>query len=126
MAKLYNELIKENVADLLNKAVHENEFIPWHNKAIPSVKRIAEIIENIRTIIFPGYFGDIITNTIELKHYIANNLDRLEYQLIDQVHKGICFNNELDCVESTDRAQNLVQTFLNRLPEIKRLISTDV
>jgi serine O-acetyltransferase len=126
MAKLYNELIKENVADLLNKAVHENEFIPWHNKAIPSVKRIAEMIENIRTIIFPGYFGDIITNTIELKHYITNNLDRLEYQLIDQVHKGICFNNELDCVESTDRAQKLVQTFLNRLPEIKRLISTDV
>lgn len=84
------------------------------------------MIENIRTIIFPGYFGDIITNTIELKHYITNNLDRLEYQLIDQVHKGICFNNELDCVESTDRAQKLVQTFLNRLPEIKRLISTDV
>jgi len=115
-----------NVSELLNKAVHENEFIPWHNKAIPSVKRLSEIVETIRIIVFPGYFGDIITNSNSLKHYIAINLEKLELQLIDQIHKGICFNDERDCVQSTEQAQQLALTFIDRLPEIKRLISTDV
>jgi serine O-acetyltransferase len=126
MAELYNDVVQKSVADLLNKAVHENEYIPWHNKAIPSVKKIADIVENIRTIIFPGYFGDIITSPNALKHYIVNNLEKLEFQLLDQIHKGICFNNERDCIESTEKAHQLSLKFIDQLPEIKRLISTDV
>lgn len=122
----YDETILVNVAEKLNKAVHENEFIPWHKKAIPSVKKVGEIVETIRAIIFPGYFGDMITNSISLKHYIDGNLETLEYQLIDQIQKGICFNNELNCLDSTREAQQLAKIFIGRLPEIKRLISTDV
>jgi serine O-acetyltransferase len=121
-----SETILKDVSELLNKAVQDNKFIPWHNKAIPSVKKLSEIVDTIRIIIFPGYFGDIITNYNSLKHYIAINLEKLEFQLIDQIHKGICFNDEKDCTQQTDRAVELALTFIERLPEIKRLVSTDV
>ncbi len=123
---LKSEEIQQQVADSLISAVFENEFIPWHNKAIPSVRQIAEIVENIRNLILPGYFGKIIPNANSLKHFIGGSLDKLEHQLIDQIHKGLCFNNEYECSQSYDKAQKLALTFISRLPEIKRLIGTDV
>jgi serine O-acetyltransferase len=124
--ELISEDIKKETAEKLNRAVHENQFIPWHNKAIPSVSKVSEIIENIRSIVFPGYFGEIITNSNSLQHITAINLEKLEYLLIDQIYKGICFNNEADCIKSAEEASELALIFIERLPEIKRLVSTDV
>jgi serine O-acetyltransferase len=121
-----SEKVQKRVSDSLITSVNSNKFITWHNKAIPSVKAISEIVTNIRNIILPGYFGDIIPNSNSLKHFICCTIDRLEHQLTDQIMKSICFSDEAECGRSPDKAQSLALSFIGRLPEIKRLIGTDV
>jgi serine O-acetyltransferase len=80
---LNSEEIQNRVAETLVGDIFENEFIPWHNKAILSVKQISDIVENIRDLILPGYFGEIIPNSNSLKHFRALLNHRVAHGLLE-------------------------------------------
>jgi serine O-acetyltransferase len=57
-------------------------------------------------------------------------LDRLRRVLREQVRRGLCFActeaNPSRCAQCDDRTAFITNTFLSRLPEIRRLLATDV
>lgn len=121
------ETILKNVDILSQHSTEEYKYIPRHDKPLPSIERLAEIMDLIKSILFPGFFGDSIANQKTLKYHIGMNMERLYTLLVEQIHNGICFNTKNAVGKDIkSKASELAITFIDKIPEIKRLLSTDV
>jgi len=121
------DTLKKNISLLIQNNLPEYEYIPQHNKPLPSLLTLREIVELLRAIIFPGYFGEGIVNPNTLGFHLGVKFERLYSLLKEQILNGLRFNstdNELDHFE--EKASETALTFINKIPELKRLLSTDI
>lgn len=127
MRSEFIEVIHKNT-DILSQQNHqEYQYIPLHDKPLPSVRVLKRIIDLLRSLVFPGYFGDTIVNLDNLKCHIGVELEELYILLTEQINHGICFDNpKEECFLFRNLSQEKAISFINSIPEIKRIISTDV
>ena len=121
-----NQVIQKNVRLLSSHSLPEYEYIPLHDKPLTSSIKIREIVDLIRAIIFPGFFGESITKFQTLEYHVGVNVEKLHLLLSEQIQYGICFSDYIKCSDSVALANELSLAFIDRIPEIKRLVSTDV
>lgn len=97
---------------------------------LPSIEKLHVIVNLIREILFPGYFGNTSLRANTIKHYVGVNIDELFELLSEQILAGLCFtgldHEEVDMQERQKFAQGLASDFISFLPEIRRLLITDV
>ncbi len=97
---------------------------------MPSAKELREIIELCRSIIFPGYFGHSRVDSDTLPYHLGVNSERLFKLLTEQILAGLC--SECGCKEGInigecrDRAKDISSEFVASLPELRRVLATDV
>jgi serine O-acetyltransferase len=99
------------------------------DQALPSRQAIAEIIETLRSVIFPGYFGFSDLQEENLQFHIGYQLDHIRRILQGQIRRGLCFSVQWGRENIADRdrkAAEITDSFLSGLPEIKRLLMLDV
>ena len=98
--------------------------------ALPSRAAAIEIVEGLRTVLFPGYYGPSELSAASLRYHVGSTLDRLIRTLQEQIRRGLCFSCEGEdpqrCADCEARALETAHAFLERLPEVKRLLVTDV
>jgi len=99
-----------------------------HEAPMPSLSLLREIMDRVRVAIFPGYFGESIVRKDSMRYHLAANLDSIYHLLSDQIRRGACFA----CVDGVDKcplreedAANIAMNFMKRLPEMRRLLSSD-
>jgi len=100
-----------------------------HGQPLPSRDAIIGIVEDLRSILFPGYFGISEVNTESIRYHVGATLDRVALRLREQVKRGVCFVCEKpaeECTTCDDESQRMADAFVERLPEIRRLLATDV
>jgi len=95
----------------------------------PSRDAVIEMVEILRSVLFPGYFGSPDVNLETLRFHIGSALDRVQRILVEQIKRGLC----LECVQDPDlwpecegRAKEIAVQFLGHLPRIKKLLASDV
>ena len=96
---------------------------------LPSRDIVIRVVEAIRAIFFPGYFGTSDLRDESLHYYIGATLDRLLHELEEQVCRGLAFASRHDyesCKCCCERAQAVTQAFLSRLPAVRDRVATDV
>jgi serine O-acetyltransferase len=98
---------------------------------LPSRDRVHEIVEALRSVLFPGYFGASEVRRGTLRFHIGHTLDGVERELEQQIKRGLAFVCEGETAdecsnECAQKAARVTVAFLQRLPEIQRLVSTDV
>lgn len=101
---------------------------------LPSGHILSEIVELSRSILFPGYYGNSSINSRTLKFHIGVSVERLFDMLCGQVEAGLAFSNtdedeavNAECEESMkDNAMQIASKFISRLPELRRVLATDV
>jgi len=101
----------------------------WHEQALPSRQRIGEIVESLRSVLFPGYFGFSELKEESLRFHVGSVLDQLRRDLQEQIKRGLCFicDEGSDCLPLCDqKARERTGEFLRRLPEVQRLLALDV
>jgi len=102
---------------------------PLHDEPMPSVPALVEIMERLRAVIFPGYFGHSDIAPANMRYHIGANLDAIYKLLTDQVRRGYCFFCELDragnCQDCAERARRLAGDFLMTLPAIREALAED-
>lgn len=97
-----------------------------HGQKLPSAPVIAQIVDQLRTVLFPGFYGESELNPKSMRYYIGATLDESLRLLRKQIQRALAFVNA-DGVATFDApARELVQAFLARLPEVRRLLGTDV
>lgn len=96
--------------------------------AMPSVETLREAVEILRSILFPGYFGNSHLNPFSLRYRLGAALDEVYRLLTEQVMRGFCFEcaGSMTCQECEERAKALTAAFIEELPRIRSLLATDV
>lgn len=97
---------------------------------LPSNKKLAKIVELIREILFPGYYGNTSLKNTTINHYMGVYLDELVKMLSGEILAGLCFNCEDTSPNKVERhkqpAKEKAVSFIDFLPEIRRRLVTDV
>lgn len=118
--------IQKNVEKLSAFDAPEYRYIPLHQKPSPSVSSLKEIMHLMRLIVFPGFFGteqEAQLNSIQ--YYLGVYMEKLYDLLQEQIYNGLCF--EVDkCCDSKEQASRIAIDFINKIPHLKYLLSTDV
>lgn len=96
---------------------------------LPSRKALLEALHGLRSVLFPGYFSDWDLSRESLHYYVGATLDRVLHILQEQIRRGMCFAEEAPCEDTETaerRAHEITREFLGRLPDLRRLLDTDV
>ncbi len=97
---------------------------------LPSIVNLQNIIDMIREILFPGYFGDTSLRPDTISHYMGVYVDKLYELLSQEILAGICFEcqheNNKDVEAQSLRAKKTAIQFIEYLPEIRRKLVLDV
>ncbi len=95
----------------------------------PSRPVVVEIIGRIRELLFPGYFSREKVDPLTLRYSMGQAATGVFDQLAEQICRSIrhdCFRYEQPCTDCENRGHELALRFLQDLPSIRRILSTDV
>jgi serine O-acetyltransferase len=113
------------VVEALAVASTELTDLPLGRREFPSRTALAGIVEELRALLFPGYFGAAELNADTLRYHLGARMDRVLHSLADQIQRGLRAADPT-CDNCLERAHGLAKAFLARLPEVRRLLATDV
>lgn len=117
--------IQRNVAELTSEK-EDFKYIPLHQKPSPSIDSLKEIMQLLRLVIFPGFFGTTREAQLDSREYYTGvYLENIYDKLQEQLFRGLCFESDI-CCDSRDKASSKSIAFINEIPQIKRLLSTDI
>ncbi|MCK3685404.1 serine O-acetyltransferase EpsC [Maribellus sp. YY47] len=102
----------------------------FKGEPLPSNKNILRIIELVREILFPGYFGNTTLRGETTKHYMGVYIDELYELLNGEILAGMCFECEDTTINKIEKhrskaEQNTIE-LIEFLPEMRRQLVTDV
>ncbi|MGL4852683.1 MAG: serine O-acetyltransferase [Phocaeicola sp.] len=98
---------------------------------LPSARSLKQVVELARSVIFPGYFGNSTVSSHTLAYHIGVNVENLLNLLTEQI-MAACYFSECeggsysDPVTAREGASQLAAQFVGKLPELRRLLATDV
>jgi serine O-acetyltransferase len=125
--KQVNEVLRRNVAVLSKHTEDEIRMMPAATQApLPAVGEVKQIVSLTKSIIFTDYFHKRQPDE-ELRAYqIGMAMEELFQLLKRQIACGLQFCDE--CTEDNVRqcGEQIAIQFIESLPEIKRLLYTDV
>ena len=130
MTKDSNEVLRRNVAKLSRHTEEELNMMPAVEAPLPSVVDVRQIVSLAKSIIFPDYFNKRQPDETLRSYYIGVSMEELLKLLTKQIAHGLQFCE--DCVAEKSKqkvyeeAERLALEFIDSLPDIKRLLYTDV
>ncbi|WP_299580342.1 serine O-acetyltransferase EpsC [uncultured Sunxiuqinia sp.] len=126
LAKINQTVDRLSDPESYDLVCHEHRL----GEPLPSTEKLAKIVNMIREILFPGYFGTTSLRPNTIKHYMGVYVDELFELLSEQIMAGLCFTcknpHEVDMQERNRHAQMLASEFIAYLPEIRRKLVADV
>lgn len=132
MSSLNFTNILTQTVDELSESTSYKGLIRQHTDGnpLPSGAMLCEIVELARAILFPGYFGNATLNSRTINYHIGVNVERLMELLTQQILAGLCSveenSNQAYGEELRLKAANLAAQFIAQLPQIRKLLATDV
>jgi serine O-acetyltransferase len=105
------------------------EFEAGGRVALPARDAVIGIVEELRSVIFPGYFGTSDLHDESLHYFIGATLARALRALEEQVRRGVAFAERHDfetCEHCAETAQAVTKAFLARIPAVRQLARSDV
>lgn len=118
------------VNDLVGSSRDPQLFAHVDAEVIPSIEKTVEILHRTRSLLFPGYFnnGQPLDNN-QLEYAIGVEVTRLFEILSENIALSIrhdCQRYQLICTHCQERGQREAIRFLEKLPEIREILTTDV
>ena len=128
MEKKGNDILLKNVELLSKLTEQEVSMMPATEAPLPSIEMVKKIVALVKNIIFPDYFNMRQPDEAIRSYYIGVHMEELHRLLTKQIAHGLqfcedCFHSKADVY---DKAERLSLKFIDALPEIKRLLYTDV
>lgn len=126
--QILNETVSRlSDAESLKGLFHQHQ----ESNPLPSGDVLSEIIQLVRSILFPGYYGQASVNIHTITYRIGVDVERLHKLLRDQVLAGLCFADEDDeSIVSNEqrrqRAKEIADRVVEKLPEMRNVLATDV
>ena len=120
------EILSRNIGLLSKSTPEEDRMVPVGTGAFPSLDCLREVISLVKSIIFPDFFNRRRNSCVTRAHYIGVGVDKLYTILRREIENGLRFDESIMEGDAETDANRLALEFINTLPEIKRLLLTDV
>lgn len=125
-----NNILLKNVEQLSKLTQEEIDMMPATEAPLPSVEQVKQIVTLVKRIIFPDYFNKRQPNETIRSYHIGGHMEELYKLLVRQTAYGLQFCENCEALSGKQRAyeegERLALEFINELPEIKRMLYTDV
>ena len=127
MAKLA-DLIQKNIEALCDCSCNEYKHVKQaEGQSLPNMTKLREIVFIVKEIVFPGFFSEAGSNISTQKYHLGMQMEKLYFLLTEQIKNGLLFFSDSDNSKTdAEDADALALSFIERIPEIKRLLGTDV
>ncbi|MDR0976314.1 MAG: serine acetyltransferase [Prevotellaceae bacterium] len=127
----YKQMLTRTVEELSDSSSYAGLLhLPVDGMPLPSQSTLQEMIELLRSILFPGYYGHPMVSFHTLSYHLGVGVEHLFNLLQEQILAGLCFDGEAgdcDCHPNRrEEAANLAARFIGQLPALRRILSTDV
>jgi serine O-acetyltransferase len=126
MEKNVNEVLMRNVARLARQEASEEAMMPAGSAPLPSVEEVRRIVSLVKSIIFTDYFYKRQPEQQIRSYYIGVGMEELYNLLCRQIARGLQFCEECSEQDVASTANKMALQFIDQLPEVKRLLYTDV
>jgi serine O-acetyltransferase len=105
----------------------ECRYLYDEKNQLPSIDRLREAVQLLRSIIFPGYFGDPVSGSSTLPHFLGVRLEKLYTLLVEQTRNVQHFEPVAQRIgHPVQDAGETVRRFIETLPGLRRTLCTDV
>jgi len=125
----YRQELPDIVNELVASCRNTETFHHLNLVGLPSREAVAEIIEHLRRVLFPGYFGQQELDEITLSYQMGLEINTLFELLSKQITLSIrheCRRYQQVCTLCKERGQQEALVFLKKLPGIRKILSDDV
>jgi serine O-acetyltransferase len=96
---------------------------------IPLKHEVVALIDQVQRILFPGFFSEIILRPENLEYYLGQQVSQFYENLATQISSAIrhdCYRHDQSCTLCGERSYQIAATLIERLPEIRNLLETDI
>ncbi len=117
------------IDDLVASSRDPNLLAHVDAELTPSVEKAVEILQRTKRLLFPGYFNDQVLDNNQLEYAIGMEVIRLFEVISAEIALSIkhdCQRYDMVCTHCQERGQQEAIRFLERLPEIRKTLTTDV
>ena len=122
-----NEVLRRNVAILSTHTAEEKRMMPNMTQTLlPSVEDVERIVSLIKSIILTDYFHKRQPDEQLRAYQIGVSMEELYQTLRRQISRGLQFCDECSEADVLTAGDTLALEFIDFLPEIKRLLYTDI
>lgn len=123
----YRQIISDTVDRLLAvESLRQVGVNAGEDVALPSQIAVDEIIDLVRTIIFPGHFGHHITPRQNPLYWLGTTVDRLGQLLSEQVRAAFAMlDRQRGEVTDDDRCEAVTEEFIAGLPLVREALALD-
>ena len=116
-------MLSANVNLLAVQSEEERKMSPrCGTGAFPSVPALKEMMDLVKGVVFPNFLERRRTSPQMRVYYIGEGVERIYSILSKEVLHALCFDRELSDGETRAQGRKLAIGFVDKLPEIKRLL----
>jgi serine O-acetyltransferase len=120
-----------HVSKIVETLAQSAHWLKNHDEAadmphLPSREEIHDVIELLRSLLFPGYFGLSDVTADFLRYRLGSLLEETTRRLRTQILSSLRFAGSEEQTNAETRAELVVSEFIAQLPHIKTLLAEDV
>jgi serine O-acetyltransferase len=98
-------------------------------EALPSRDAVVQMVQLLRSVLFPGYFGLSEISQDNIWFHVGSTLDRVIAVAREQIRRGLCFvcteKTSNHCSDCERKATLITDDFVRALPRVQRVLGTD-
>lgn len=117
------------VSDLISSIHHAGSIRHLSPTHLPNRTTIVGLLDELRSLIFPGFFGSRDITSENLEAHVEQMTARLAKDLAQQVQASLVYMDELggrDGIDERQRSVEITMAFLRRLSAVRHLLDGDV
>lgn len=117
-----------NAVEKLTKNYKKEElFMPKNGRNLPERSAIIDIVRELKSVIFPGYFSVDSSSRMFPEYYVGYRLNDLYDRLKEQISIALLYQSKENEYESLSRkAEEICSSFFEKLPFIQETLLKDV
>lgn len=130
MSKQFNEALPDIVNAITHNYKDSDLLLGKSDKQLPSRSIIIDIINDLRQLLFPGYFGSEHVDINNAEYYTGHLLSNLHCKMKKQIALALAYDREECATANTPQiqkeAEEICCAFLEKLPQIQEMLLLDV
>lgn len=125
----YRSQLPQVIEDIVESCHKEEAIAHFDPIMIPSKESVIEILNDLKEILFPGYFREKKLSPYALRFHIGEMVNRLFEKLAAQITRSIrheCRRLHSICSQCIERGQKEALEFLKKIPTLRATLAGDV